>query len=138
MTMAIGNEWEETLRYAIGLARATKRRHSVYAYRLPSGRWGWDVRANGAAAGTQHPRSTPPEVEKVESRQDFDRIMGRFPRCAARSHIGRSKVALVCGEKLARRLASFLTKDGRPSHHYRCPLPAPAIGVHYHLATGKR
>jgi len=137
MTAAMESEWSKTLSYAIGLARSSKRRQSVYGYRLPGGGWGWNVQSSYHYVPNRNPASSL-EIPRVESRKQFDEIMRGFPRCAATSHVGGSKVALICGEALAGRLAVFLTKNGKRSHFYRCKLPAPAIGPHYHLASGRR
>jgi hypothetical protein len=58
-----------------------------------------------------------------------------LPRCAQRSrahHGGDSKVAWPTGA-LADEVARFLGGSA-----YRCKLPAPAIGEHWHLTTKKK
>lgn len=63
--------------------------------------------------------------------------MRSYPRCANTSKHGNSKRAIPHLD-LAEAFVQFLRTLKPATHLYRCELPAPAIGEHYHISTRKK
>lgn len=130
---------EESWRRAMGIVEerrkeGSKKRYRVYGYRIDTGWWAYSVRKIRESPPPPARKGTGPVPPMT--REVIDRLSRELPRCAARAsaqHGGNSKLAFP-NAGLARRAAEFTG-----SHHYKCPLPAPAIGEHWHISTkGKR
>lgn len=123
---APGESWRRAMeevaeRYAMG----GKGRYRVYARQIEPGWWAYEV---GKA-------KAPPPSRVPMSKARLDELGRTLPRCAQRSrgiHGGNSKLAMT-DERTAQEVAAFLG-----AHAYRCLLPAPAIGEHWHVSTSKK
>lgn len=121
-----GESWRRAMdlvaeRHAAG----SKKRYRVFGYKIDDSWWAYSFRQV----------SRPPHVKTEPIRIDAQKLtelLTTLPRCAQRArraHGGGSKLAIP-DERLARALAEYLS--ARP---YRCTLPAPAIGEHWHLSS---
>jgi hypothetical protein len=109
-------------------AQGSKKRYEVYGYQIEPGWWAYSFRR-----ARKPPHRSEPEVRMT--RALIDELTTRLPRCAQRarkSHGGGSKLAIT-DERLAERMAGFLGV-----RFYRCQLPAPAIGEHWHMSTSRK
>lgn len=105
------------------------RRWRVYGYPLGNGRWAYAV---GRPRKPPHVAAPEPIVMTDEL---FAHLSETLPRCAQRArffHGGNSKVAIS-----ERRIAEAMAKHVG-QRVFRCDLPAPAIGPHFHLSSGLR
>lgn len=123
---APGESWRRAMAIvAERRAAGSKRRYQVYGYQVDEGWWAYSLR--------RAPK--PPPVLKERAPMSTHRIehLGRtLPRCAQRASArrgGGSKLALP-SEWMAMEMARFLGVG-----FYRCRLPAPAIGTHWHLRS---
>lgn len=136
-------EWHACVAYARVQAATTQRRHLAHAYRIGTA-WHYAVvPAVRASQWAQPPRRESPRTalrwDEVTP-ESFALMMDAFPRCAQRAnaHHGGGFKRAIPTRALANTFAKYLTRTaGQPTHAYRCDLPAPAIGPHCHLATGK-
>lgn len=109
-------------------AQGSKKRYEVYGYQIEPGWWAYSFRR---ARKPPHVRT---EAQPM-SQELIEELSAQLPRCAQRaraSHGGGSKLAIT-DERLAERMAGFLGV-----RFYRCQLPAPAIGEHWHMSTSKK
>lgn len=130
---APGESWRRAMELvAERRAAGSKKRYQVYGYQVAPGWWAYSIRRAGSR------RVPPPKADRPVRPMDAETLerLGRdLPRCAQRaraSHGGGSKLALPSAG-LAWRVAEYL---GGKS--YRCTLPAPAIGEHWHVTTERR
>jgi hypothetical protein len=110
------------------LADGSMRRYRVRGRRIEKDWWAYDVAALS--------KNSPP-VKKggPPTREQVARLSQQMPRCAQRArarHGGDSKVAWPT-QRLAFEVASVTG-----GQVYRCQLPAPAIGEHWHITTRKK
>lgn len=109
-------------------AQGSKKRYQVYGYRIEEGWWAYSFRR---ARKPPHVLNEPVRM----SRQRIAELGATLPRCAQRArqtHGGGSKLAIP-DERTAQAMAGFLGV-----RFYRCQLPAPAIGEHWHVSTSKK
>ena len=109
-------------------AAGSKKRYQVYGYQIEPGWWAYSVRR---ARKPPHVLNEPVRM----SRTVIAELSEKLPRCAQRaraSHGGGTKLALP-DERTAQAMAAFLGV-----RFYRCQLPAPAIGEHWHVSTSKK
>jgi hypothetical protein len=127
--MPPGESWRRAPgRVARRLTQGSKKRYQIYGRRIEPGWWAYDVRI---VKGPEPAGKAPVPM----SRDRIAELSRSLPRCAQRSrahHGGDSKVAWPTGA-LADEVARFLGGSA-----YRCKLPAPAIGEHWHLTTKKK
>lgn len=126
---APGESWRRAMEeVAERRAAGAKRRYRVYGRQIEPGWWAYRV---------SH-ITGPPPVKKEPVPLTRDRIAGmaaKLPRCAQRSranHGGNSKVAWP-NAGVAGQVAGFVGGSA-----YRCQLPAPAIGEHWHVTSKKK
>lgn len=127
-----GESWRRAMQeVARRLAEGSTKRYRVRGRQIEPGWWSYDV--------ARAPRRSPVVVAApVDTRPVAVRVAELtrgLPRCAQRSianHGGNSKVAWTDGE--AARHVARLT-GGKV---YRCQLPAPAIGPHWHVTMTKK
>lgn len=127
--MPPGESWRRAMELvAERRSQGSKRRYRIVGRRIEPDWWAYDVR---------HAKELPPP-KKAEPPMSVSRIAelaAGMPRCAQRAranHGGDSKVAWT-SQHLATRVAVFLGHTV-----YRCQLPAPAIGQHWHTSTKKK
>lgn len=125
---APGESWRRAMalvaeRHAAG----SKKRYQVYGYQIEPGWWAYSFR---------RARQAPHVATETKlTAERFAELSARLPRCAQRANAqrgGGSKLALT-DQRMAERVGAFLKK-----RIYKCRLPSPAIGEHWHIATGKR
>jgi len=126
--LAPGESWQRAMDHvAQQFARGAKRRYRVEARLVEPGWWAYNaVKLPKDRPGLAATEPLPMTQERL------DDLAAQLPRCAARakgSHGGGSKVAYP-RERLARQAADFLGQRAYP-----CPLPAPAIGEHWHTTS---
>lgn len=116
------------------IAGGSRKRYRVRGRQIETDWWAYSLDRSPKPA---------PVVARKEVRRDTRPVAVRvaelargLPRCAQRAlsnHGGNSKVAWI-DEQVARHVAE-LTRG----KVYRCKLPAPAIGTHWHITTtGKK
>lgn len=109
------------------IAEGSRKRYRVYGYLIDDGWWAYSF---------QEARRPPRVLTKVRmSNQVIAELSRTLPRCAQRAaarHGGGSKMAIT-DERTAQDMAEFLG-----ARSYPCPLPAPAIGKHWHVSTTKK
>lgn len=111
---------------AARLAEGSKRRYQIRGRQVEEGWWAYEV--------LKVPRDRPVRAAapSLPNAQQMAEIARGLPRCAQRAGAdrgGNSKVAWPSRE-LAHRAAEL--SKGRA---YRCTLPSPAIGEHWHHTT---
>ncbi len=107
----------------------TPHRYRVRGYTLGEGVWAYAV----TRLGPVRPVRSPEPIVMTDGL--FAHLSETLPRCAQRArffHGGNSKVAIS-----ERRVAEAMAKHVG-QRVFRCDLPAPAIGPHYHLSSGRK
>lgn len=110
-------------------AEGSLKRYRVHGYSLGDGRWAYAV-----DKARRQPHVAKPEPI-VMTDELFAHLSETLPRCAQRArlfHGGNSKVAIS-----ERRVAEAMAKH-IGQRVFRCDLPAPAIGPHFHLSSGRK
>lgn len=125
-----GESWQRAMDIVLSrIAQGSQRRYRIRGRRIEQDWWAYDVRRVPRVDKTRGVRKMPMSAALIAE-------MSRgLPRCAQRSragHGGDSKVAWP-GGPIAVEVAQFT--GGRA---YRCTLPAPAIGEHWHVTTTKK
>lgn len=126
-----GESWKRAMQVvAERHAAGSKRRYRVASRMIEPGWWVYEV------SKVSRPY-VPPPVAGPEplTQRELDELAMTLPRCAQRAAAdrgGNSKVAWPSAE-LAGQMARMLGQRA-----YLCSLPAPAIGKHWHVSTGKK
>lgn len=122
---APGESWERAMaEVRRRITGGSRKRYRVRGRRVERDWWVYEV----------VPVKEPPPEPVVLTREEIVRMSQELPRCAQRSreyHGGTSKAAWPTQD-----LAYQAAKQFGGSA-YKCPLPAPAIGKHWHV-TNKR
>jgi len=119
---------------AYRLAQGSKKRYWVRARQIEPGWWAYYVSHSPRRAPVRLARPDTP-ARPLTVAQKVAELSRGLPRCAQRAtfhHGGNSKVAFT-DQEVARRVAGLT--GGRI---YRCQLPAPAIGDHWHITMSKK
>lgn len=109
-------------------AAGATRRYRVYGRRIDENWWAYEV---VHIIGPRSVRKAPVPI----TRERVAELSRDLPRCAQRAlahHGGNSKVAWP-NAGVAAQVARCLGGSA-----YRCQLPAPAIGEHWHVTSRKR
>lgn len=133
-----GESWRKAMDQVERARRdGSKRRYRVRGWQVEPGWWAYQVSKVPserflryvAGLGAARPEKPPLTGAQVAV------LAMEMPRCAQRakaSHGGETKVAWPSAA-MAQRVADALRQDA-----YRCDLPAPAIGEHWHTATARK
>ena len=127
-----GESWQralDTVRQR--LAQGSKSRYRIRGRRIEQDWWAYEA----TRISTWVPPVKTPGKARSLTKEDVAELALTLSRCAQRAramHGGETKVAWPT-QALAYRAAAAI--GGRV---YECPLPAPAIGRHWHITTSKK